>query len=168
MACIGLTCLGYVLSLFSISVALKKHCACMVYTNGCGSHPLCCDRENGYECLCFCGTHSSANKSTLGVLQQCLVCFFCCFTTPLIAPPGQFKGDSWVHLGYEPEFWVAHRVAPCICFCICLFPIASAPPPSWGELSAHNALVPSMYLGGDLILLCWWACMVELGLNQMG
>ena len=43
---------------------------------------------------------------------------------------------------------MAHRVAPCFCFCFCLFPTASAPQPSWGELSAHCALMPSVYFGG--------------------
>ena len=57
----------------------------MVYANGCGSHPPCCAWENEHECLCFCGTHSSANKSILGVPQLCPVCFWL-FHGPLVCP----------------------------------------------------------------------------------
>ena len=60
---------------------------------------------------------------------------------------------------------MAHRVACSIDYC--LLPIDPAPPSLFGELSIHRALVPSVYLGGVLILLCWWECIVEMGLGQI-
>ena len=99
--------------------------------------------------------------------------FFVVLLPPRLYSLGQFKGDSllgiigyWVSLGHKPDCWVAHRVA-CYIF-VCLFPTASAPPPFMGELSAYCALVPSVYLGGGLILFYQWACVAKLGLGQMG
>ena len=71
-------------------------------------------------------------------------------------------------MGYEPDFWVAYRVAfyPSFLFLLDSHSFYSSLSLGWVE----RPLCPGALsvFGGILILLCRWACIVELGLGQMG